>query len=144
MPLRIEERDIEGVHVFELRGRLVLGDESRHLRDAVNDFLSSGGTRAIINLDGVTFIDSAGLGALVAVHTSARNRGAALKLSNVGSKFQEVLQLTRLLTVFETYPNETAAVASFGAWCHCDIHGNYQGPPPCPKCVRSSFERERI
>jgi len=62
----------------------------------------------------VTYIDSSGLGTLVASHTSARAQGASMKISNLGSKFQEILQVTKLVTVFEVYPSEAAAIASFG------------------------------
>jgi anti-sigma B factor antagonist len=64
-------------------------------------------------MDNVTYIDSSGLGALVASHTSARSQGAALKLCHLGSKFQEILQVTKLYTVFEVYPTEAEAIASF-------------------------------
>jgi anti-sigma B factor antagonist len=75
--------------------------------------LAGGKKNIVLNMDNVTYIDSAGLGTLVASHHSAKTQGAALKLSNLGSKFQEVLQVTKLLTVFDVYDSETAAIRSF-------------------------------
>ncbi|MGH9687670.1 MAG: STAS domain-containing protein, partial [Candidatus Acidiferrales bacterium] len=76
--------------------------------------LAAGKKKIVLNLANVTYIDSAGLGTLVATFHSARSQGATLKLANLGQKFKEVLQVTKLMTVFDTYENEAAAVQSFG------------------------------
>jgi len=111
--LKITSREVEGVAVLALEGRIVLGEESNALRENVKKLLAENKKDIVLTMDNVTYIDSAGLGTLVAAHHSARSQGAALKLSNLGSKFQEVLQVTRLLTVFEVFDSEAAAVRSF-------------------------------
>ena len=113
MALKMTDRVVDGVAVVALDGRIVLGEESTALREKVKSLLASGQKKIVLNMDNVTYIDSSGLGALVAAHTSARAQGAFLKLSHLGSKFQEILQVTKLYTVFEVLPTETAAVASF-------------------------------
>ncbi len=113
MALKLTNREVDGVSVVALEGRIVLGEESNALREKVKSLLAGGKKNIVLNMDNVTYIDSAGLGTLVASHHSAKSQGAALKLSNLGSKFQEVLQVTKLLTVFDVYDSETAAIRSF-------------------------------
>ncbi len=113
MALKITSREVEGVAVLALEGRIVLGEESNALRENVKKLLAENKKDIVLNMSNVTYIDSAGLGTLVASHHSARSQGAALKLSSLGSKFQEVLQVTRLLTVFDVFDSEAAAVRSF-------------------------------
>ncbi|HVB98742.1 MAG TPA: STAS domain-containing protein [Candidatus Dormibacteraeota bacterium] len=113
MPLKMTERVVDGVSVLDLEGRIVLGDESSALREQVKTMLGQDRSKIVLNMGQVSYIDSAGLGALVAAYTSAKNSGASLKLINLGSKFREVLQVTKLLTVFEVYDTEQAAIASF-------------------------------
>jgi len=111
--LKMTNREVDGVAVVELEGRIVLGEESNALRERVKSLLASNMKRIVLNMDNVTYIDSAGLGTLVATHHSAKSQSASLRLSNLGSKFQEVLQVTKLLTVFEVYDSEAAAIQSF-------------------------------
>ncbi len=106
-------REVDGVAVVGLEGRIVLGEESNALRERVKSLLSNNKKKIVLNMDNVTYIDSAGLGTLVAAHHSAKSQGATLKLSNLGSKFQEVLQVTKLLTVFDVLPSEADAIRSF-------------------------------
>jgi len=106
-------REVDGVTVIQMEGRIVLGEESNALRERLKSLLADNKKHIVLNMNNVTYIDSAGLGALVAAHHSARSQDVALKLSNLGSKFQEVLQVTKLLTVFEVYDSEAAAVRSF-------------------------------
>ncbi len=113
MALKITNREVDGVSVVGLDGRIVLGEESNALRESVKSLLANNKKQIVLNMDNVTYIDSAGLGTLVAAHHSARSQNASLKLSNLGSKFQEILQVTRLLTVFDVYDSEGAAVRSF-------------------------------
>ncbi len=113
MALRITNREVDGVTVVELDGRIVLGEESNSLRETVKSLLANNQHKIVLDMRNVTYIDSAGLGTLVASYQSARNQGATLKLSNLGSKFQEILQVTKLITVFDVYDNETAAIKSF-------------------------------
>jgi anti-sigma B factor antagonist len=111
--LKMTDRVVDGVAVVAMDGRIVLGEESTALREKVKSLLASGQKKIVLNMDNVTYIDSSGLGALVAAHTSARSQDALLKLCHLGSKFQEILQVTKLVTVFEVYPTESAAIASF-------------------------------
>ena len=113
MALRMIHREVDGVTIVELDGRIVLGEESNSFREQVRSLLASGKKQIVLNMDHVTYIDSAGLGTLVAAHHSARSQGAGLKLSNLGTRFQEILQVTKLLTVFDVYNSEAAAVHSF-------------------------------
>lgn len=113
MALKMTTREVDGVTVVALDGRIVLGEESNALREKVKTLIAEGKTKVVLNMANITFIDSAGLGTLVAAHHSAKSQGAALKLAHLGSKFQEVLQITKLLTVFDVYNTEAEAVASF-------------------------------
>ena len=113
MALRMTERDVNGVTVLDIEGRIVLGEESNSFREKVKSLLAAGKKKIVLNLANVSYIDSAGLGTLVATFHSARSQGATLKLANLGAKFKEVLQVTKLMTVFETYDNEAAAIQSF-------------------------------
>jgi anti-sigma B factor antagonist len=111
--LRMTDREVGGVSVLDIEGRIVLGEESNAFREKVKGLLAAGKKKIILNLAQVGYIDSAGLGTLVATFHSARSQGATLKLTNLGSKFKEVLQVTKLMTVFDTYDTEAAAIASF-------------------------------
>jgi anti-sigma B factor antagonist len=113
MALKITNREVEGVSVVTLDGRIVLGDESNALRVKLKSLIAEGRKQIVLNMDNIKYIDSAGLGILVAAHCSAKTQGASLRLCHLGSKFQEVLQITKLLTVFEVCDTEAAAVASF-------------------------------
>ena len=113
MALKILDRVVDGVAVEVLEGRVVLGEESNALREKVKSLLAGGHKKIVINMDNVSYVDSSGLGTLVAAHTSAKAQGASLRLCHLGSKFHEILQVTKLLTVFEVFPTEAAAIASF-------------------------------
>jgi anti-sigma B factor antagonist len=113
--LRMTDREVNGVNVIDLEGRIVLGEESNAFRERVKSLLAAGKKKIVLNLANVSYIDSAGLGTLVATFHSARSQGGTLKLANLGQKFKEVLQVTKLMTVFDTYDNEAAAVQSFGS-----------------------------
>ena len=113
MALRMTDRDVNGITVLDIEGRIVLGEESNAFRERVKSLLAAGKKKIVLNMAQVSYIDSAGLGTLVATFHSARSQGATLKLVNLGAKFQEVLQVTKLMTVFDTYDTEAAAIASF-------------------------------
>ena len=113
MALQIVERDTNGVTVLELVGRVVLGDESNQLRTKLQDLLAAGKTKVVLDLAEVKYIDSAGLGTLVAGFTTAQNQGANLKLANLTKKFDEQLHITKLVTVFDVYETVDDAVKSF-------------------------------
>lgn len=113
MALKMNQREVDGVTVVALDGRIVLGEESNAMREKVKTLVAEGKKKIVLNMDNITFIDSAGLGTLVAAHHSAKGQGASLRLCSLGTKFQEVLQITKLMTIFEVYNSEAEAVASF-------------------------------
>jgi anti-sigma B factor antagonist len=113
MDLNILNKQIGDVSVVALKGRIVLGEGSSSLRERIKSLVGDGRQKIVLNMANVTYIDSAGLGVLVAAHISAKKQGAALFLSDLGNKFHEVLQMTRLLTVFNVYATEAEAISSF-------------------------------
>lgn len=114
MALRMTDREVSGVTVLDLEGRIVLGEESNAFRERVKGLLANNHKKIVLNMANVSYIDSAGLGTLVATFHSARSQGGTLKLCNLGAKFKEVLQVTKLMTVFDVYDSDMAAVNSFG------------------------------
>ena len=113
MDLNISNKQVGDVSVVALKGRIVLGEGSSSLRERIKSLLVDGKKKVVLNMANVTYIDSAGLGALVAAHISAKKEGAVLLLSDLGTKFHEVMQVTRLLTVFNVYTTEAEAISSF-------------------------------
>ena len=111
--MEITQREINGIYVLALKGRLVLGQESNGLRSTVEDLLSGGGTKIVVNLDQVNYVDSAGLGALIEMHRKTAAKGGRLVLSNLGPNLKRALEIARLLSIFETSPTEAAAVTGF-------------------------------
>ena len=113
MQLKITTRTLnDGIVVVDCAGRLVFGEETAALRDQVRALTTKDG-RIILNLGEVTYIDSGGLGTLVALYTTARNSGASIKLARLTPRVGDLLQVTKLLTVFEVYNSEEEAVESF-------------------------------
>ncbi len=113
MALKITDRMVDGVAIVAIEGRIVLGEESNAVREKVKTMLASGQKKIVLNMTNVSYIDSSGLGTLVASQPRAGAQGAALRLANLGAKFQEILQVTKLVTVFEVFPTEAAAISSF-------------------------------
>src|SRR5712692_5020748 len=113
MSIRMTNSEVDGVSVVELDGRIVLGEESNSLGEKLKSLIAEGKKKIVLNMADIKYIDSAGLGTLVAAHLSAKNQGASVRLSNLGRKFYEVMQITKLLTVFDVYDTEAAAVSSF-------------------------------
>jgi anti-sigma B factor antagonist len=112
MQLRMSTRALEGVLVVDCSGRLVFGEESASLRDTVKKLLVQS-PRVVMNLREVNYIDSGGLGTLVSLFTSARNAGGAVKLASVSQRVGDLLQLTKLVTIFEVFDDAEAAAKSF-------------------------------
>ena len=110
MALGITHRDVDRVAVVLLDGRIVLGEETKAFREKVKSLLAEGKKNILLDFRNISFIDSAGLDALVKAYSSAKSAGAALRLCNVGSKFRELLQITKLCTVFEVSDSEAEAV----------------------------------
>jgi anti-sigma B factor antagonist len=113
MALKMTNREVDGASVIALDGRVVLGAEGDALREELQKLVAEGKKKIVLNMNNIGYIDSAGLGTLVAAHLNAKSKGAALKLCHLGSKLQEVLQITRLSTVFCVCNTEAVAVASF-------------------------------
>ena len=113
MPLEITQREMSGIYLLALRGRLVLGEESSGFRATVENLLSSGARKIVVNLERVNYVDSAGLGALIEAQRKTKATGGRLKLCHIGPKLKQALELAQLLPLFESYPTETAALASF-------------------------------
>lgn len=114
MPIITSTRQVGGVTIVDMRGRIVLGEESAALRELVCDLLRKGHKQILLNLGEVNYIDSSGLGNLVSAFTSVRKQGGELKLLNLTNKVQDVMQITRLYTVFDILEDEALAVKSFG------------------------------
>src|ERR1700675_2980423 len=93
--LKMTNREVDGASVVTLDGRIVLGEESQALRVELKNLVAEGKKKIVLNMDNIKYIDSAGLGILVASHVCAKAQGASLKLSNLGSRFREVLQITK-------------------------------------------------
>jgi anti-sigma B factor antagonist len=114
MSLSIETREADGVVIVDLVGRLTLGpDSSGQLRREIRDLLDQGKTQILLNLGDVSYIDSSGLGELVSSFATASSKGATVKLLNLQQKVKDLLQVTKLYTVFEVSDHEADAVASF-------------------------------
>src|SRR6201992_524898 len=113
MTNNITYKETDGVSIISYNGRIVLGTESAALRERVKSLLVEDRKKIVLNMSDVTYIDSSGLGMLVGLHVSARGQSAELHLSNLGGKFKDVLQLTRLFTVFNVYSTEVEAIRGF-------------------------------
>jgi anti-sigma B factor antagonist len=112
--MKASTRQTDGVTIVDLSGRITLGEGSVVLRDIVRDLLGKGTKRILLNLGDVTYIDSSGIGELVSAFTSVRNQGGELKLLNLTKKVHDLLQITKLYTVFDVRDDEAAAITSFG------------------------------
>lgn len=111
--MEFSTRQVDGVTIVDLSGRIVLGEGSATLRDTVHDLLSKGLKRIVLNLGEVSYIDSSGLGELVSAFTAAKRQGAELKLLNLTKRVHDLLQITKLFTAFDVEEDEAAAVKSF-------------------------------
>ena len=114
MSMKITTRQVDGVTILDLSGRITLGEGSVLLRDAVRDLLAKGSKNILLNLGDVNYIDSSGIGELVSAYTTARNQGGELKLLNLTRKVHDLLQITKLYTVFDVKDDEASAIASYG------------------------------
>ena len=112
MQLKLSNRNEGGIMVVNCVGRIVFGDETGYLRDTVKQMLLEN-KRIVLNLGEISYIDSGGLGTLVALYTSATSAGASIKLANLTKRVGDLLQVTKLLTVFEVYDSEEKALEAF-------------------------------
>jgi anti-sigma B factor antagonist len=111
--MKASTRQVDGITIVDLSGRITLGEGSVVLRDTIRDVVAAGNKRILLNLGDVTYIDSSGIGELVSSFTSVRNQGGELKLLNLTKKVHDLLQITKLYTVFDIKDDEAQAVASF-------------------------------
>ena len=112
MQLKLSTRVQKGVTIVNCDGRIVFGEESALLRDTLKKLVGES-SQIVLNLGGISYIDSGGLGTLVALYTSVQNAGGAVKLANLTQRVDDLLQVTKLLTVFEVYDSEEKAIDSF-------------------------------
>jgi anti-sigma B factor antagonist len=113
MDIKVEERVIGPVTVLDIVGRLTIDEAAQHLKDKINSLIAQGRTKVVLNLKNVPYIDSGGLGQLVASYGSVMKAGGALKLLNVNTRNHDLLSITRLVTLFESFDSEAQAVQSF-------------------------------
>jgi anti-sigma B factor antagonist len=113
--MQIDERKVGDVTILDLKGKMTLGDGDELLRNKINSLIQAGAKKMVLNLGDVPYIDSAGLGEVVRTYTTVSRQGGALKLLNLTKRIQDLLSITKLLTVFETFDSEAEAVQSFGA-----------------------------
>jgi anti-sigma B factor antagonist len=114
MSMTTNTRQIGGVAIVDISGRIILGEESASVRDVISNLLSEGHKQILLNLGGVEYIDSMGLGSLVGAFATVRKQGGELKLFNLPDKVADLIQITRLYTVFDVLSDEAAGVNSFG------------------------------
>ena len=113
MSIKASTRQVEGAAIVDLSGRITLGEGSSTLRETVRDLVSKGQRKILLNLGDVTYIDSSGIGELVHSYTTVQKQGGQLKLLNLQKKVHDLLQITKLYTVFEVHTDEAAAMKSF-------------------------------
>jgi anti-sigma B factor antagonist len=111
--MQIEERVVNSVTVLDLKGKMTLGEGDELLKDKINSLLQQDRKQILLNLEGVPYIDSAGLGEIVRTYTTVSRQGGKLKLVNLTKRITDLLSITKLLTVFETFDSEPEAIRSF-------------------------------
>jgi anti-sigma B factor antagonist len=111
--MKASTRQVDGITIVDLSGRITLGEGSVVLRDTIKDLLGKGQKKILLNLGDVSYIDSSGIGELVSAFTSVRNQGGELKLLNLTKKVHDLLQITKLYTVFDVKDDEATAISAF-------------------------------
>ena len=111
--MQIEERSAGDVTVLDLKGKMTLGEGDELLKDKINSLVQQGRRKVVLNLEGVPYIDSAGLGEIVRTYTTISRQGGSLKLLNLTKRIEDLLSITKLLTVFDTFDSEAEAVKSY-------------------------------
>jgi len=111
--MQIEERPSGDVMILDVTGKLTIGEGDELLKDKINSLIQQGHKKLILNLEGVPYVDSAGLGEIVRTYTTVSRQGGNLKLLNLTKRIEDLLSITKLLTVFDTYDSEQDAISSF-------------------------------
>ena len=114
MSMKATIRQVDSVTVVDISGRITLGEGCSQLRDLIRNEVSKGNKQVLLNLADVTYIDSSGIGELVSAYTAVSNQGGSLKLLNLTKKVHDLLQITKLYTVFDVHDDEAKAITSFG------------------------------
>ena len=112
--LQIGQRVVNGVTILDLKGKITLGEGDELLKKEIDSLIQKDQKKLLLNLEGVPYIDSAGLGEIVRTYTTVSRQGGKLRLLNLTKRIQDLLAITKLLTVFETYESEPDAIKSFG------------------------------
>ena len=115
MSMKVSTRQVDGITILDLSGRITLGEGSVTIRDAVRDVLAKGSNKILLNLGDITYIDSSGIGELVGAYTTVRGVSGELKLMALTKRVKDLIQITRLFTVFDVQVDETAAISAFRA-----------------------------
>ncbi len=113
MSVKLTIRQVGSVTVIDAAGRITLGEGASQFRDAIRDLVAKGDKKILVNLSEVSYIDSSGIGELVSAFTTTKNQGGELKLLNLTKKVNDLLQITKLYTVFDVKDDEASAVKSF-------------------------------
>ena len=113
MSMKVQTRQVDGVTILDLSGQIKLGEGSVTIRDAVRDLLAKGQKKVLLNMGEISYIDSSGVGELVSAFTTVRNAGGEMKLLNLTKRVHDVLQITKLYTVFDIWDDETRAITAF-------------------------------
>lgn len=111
--MRIDERAVDGVTILDLHGKMLIGEGDELLREKINQLVENGTERIVLNLAEVPYVDSAGLGEIVRCYTTVSRKNGKLKLLHLTKRIHDLLSITKLLTVFETYDSEEDAIKSF-------------------------------
>ncbi|HEU4887988.1 MAG TPA: STAS domain-containing protein [Thermoanaerobaculia bacterium] len=111
--MKATSQTVDGVEIISLQGKITIGSGDTQLREVITNAVNAGKNKILLDLSGVTTIDSSGIGELVGSYTTATNRGGKLKLLHLPAKLNELLHVTQLITVFEVYENQQEAIASF-------------------------------
>jgi anti-sigma B factor antagonist len=111
--MKIDTRSVNGVTILDLHGKVTIGEGSREVRETIRALLENGNKNILMNLGDVSYVDSAGIGELVSSYTTVTNQGGQFKLLNLTKKIRELLAITKLLTVFDSFDDESTAVGSF-------------------------------
>ena len=115
MSMKVIVRLVDSVTIVDVSGRITLGEGCTQLRELIREQLSKGNKNVLLNLGDVSYIDSSGIGELVSSYTAVSNQGGSLKLLNLTKKVQDLLQITKLYTIFDVHDDEAKAISSFSA-----------------------------
>jgi anti-sigma B factor antagonist len=113
--MTVTARTVDDIVILDVEGSVTIGEQAERLRDKVRSVVQEGSRRILVNMAGISYIDSAGLGELIAAYTTTMRQGGTLKLLNTTKRLKDLLVITKLATIFETFEDEAEAIASFGA-----------------------------